>query len=206
MSDDRWSARWASAWQALGSAPPDAPVLDELLARYAEPQRAYHTARHLDECFRRFARVLDRTASPGEVAVALFYHDAVYDPRASDNEVRSAELAANVLRAQGIAPEVIDRIGSLIMATRHDAPPSTTDAALLVDIDLGILAAPAERFDEYEREVRLEYGFVPGIIFRHKRREILRGFLARERIYSSGAFDEDEARARENLGRSVARL
>jgi predicted metal-dependent HD superfamily phosphohydrolase len=206
MSEDRWSARWEAAWRALGAAPPDASVLDALLARYAEPQRAYHTVRHLDECFGRFDRVLDRAARPGEVAVALFYHDAIYDPRASDNEARSAELAGSVVGAQGLASDVIDRIGALIMATRHDAPPGTPDAALLVDIDLGILAAPAGRFDEYEREVRTEYGFVPGIIFRHKRREILRGFLARERIYTSGAFDEDEARARENLRRSLDRL
>ncbi len=201
----RWPIRWEAAWRALGAAPPEASVLDALLARYGESHRRYHTMRHLDECFARLEQAHGRVEHPGEVALALFYHDAVYDPHESDNESRSAELAEHVLVAQGIAPDAIARIRALIMATRHDLVPSTPDAALLVDVDLGILAAPAERFDEYEREVREEYAFVPGIIFRHKRREILRGFLARARIYVSGVFDEDEERARENLRRSLAR-
>lgn len=71
-------------------------------------------------------------------------------------------------------------------------------------VDLG--AAPA-RFDEYERQVRAEYAFVPETIFRRRRAEVLAGFVARDRIYSTAHFNEtDEARARANLGRSIAAL
>jgi predicted metal-dependent HD superfamily phosphohydrolase len=202
----RWQVAWQAAWEALGVPAPDSSELAALLARYAEPHRAYHTLRHLDECFTRLERAGAIAEHPGEVAVALFYHDAVYDPYATDNEARSADLAASALRAHGVVPSVIARIHALIMATRHEATPPTPDAALLVDVDLGILAAPAERFDEYERDVRAEYAFVPGLLFRRKRRAILRGFLERERIFTSGAFDADEDPARANLRRSVDRL
>lgn len=201
-----WLPRWVTAWQALGASPPEAAVLEELLARYDEPHRSYHTTRHLDECFTRLEWAGRSPERPGEVALALFYHDAVYDPHRSDNEARSADLAERVLAAQGVAPEVAGRIHALIMATRHDATPDSPDAALLVDVDLGILAAPAARFDEYERQVREEYAFVPEVLFRHKRRQVLLGFLERDRIYSSGAFGGDEERARGNLRRSIDRL
>lgn len=177
-----------------------------LLARYAEPHRHYHTAQHLEECLARFAAVRGRAERADEVELALLYHDAVYDPHAADNEARSADLAAEVMRAHGATADAIARVRALILATRHVEPPATMDQALLVDIDLGILAAEPARFDEYERQVREEYAWVPAPLFRRKRRAVLESFLARSRIYVSGAFDHDEAPARANLARSLARL
>lgn len=206
LVDAHWQQRWDDAWHGIGARGLDAAVLGALLARYAEPQRHYHTVRHLEDCFARFVTARARMTDPGEVAIALLYHDAVYDPRASDNEARSAELAVAEMDRRGAAPAAADRVRELILATRHAESPSTTDGALLVDIDLGILAADEPRFDEYERDVRSEYAWVPGSLFRRKRREILQGFLERPRIFASGAFDADEARARSNLTRSIARL
>jgi predicted metal-dependent HD superfamily phosphohydrolase len=75
---------------------------------------------------------------------------------------------------------------------------------LLVDIDLSILGAPRPRFDEYEAQVRAEYGWVPGFLFRRKRREILAEFLARNPIYNTPRLRESlEGRARENLAYSL---
>jgi predicted metal-dependent HD superfamily phosphohydrolase len=93
------------------------------------------------------------------------------------------------------------------MATKHDAMPDSTDSRLLVDIDLAILGAPVERFDEYERQVRQEYSWVPDALFRRKRREILEAFLARPRIFSTDYFQlKYEAQARTNLERSITAL
>jgi predicted metal-dependent HD superfamily phosphohydrolase len=200
-----WPARWARTTTLLG-VEIDASERDAVLARYEEPQRRYHTLRHRDECFTRLEAVRGRAERSGELEFALWYHDAVYDPLASDNEARSAELAVRVLERATVAADVRDRVRALIMATRHDAPPAPGDAALLVDVDLGILAAESARFDEYEEQIRAEFGWVPGPLFRRKRREVLSGFIARERIFVSGAFDDDERRARENLGRSITRL
>lgn len=177
-----------------------------LLARYDEPHRHYHTRRHLDECLARLAAVRDRAERADEVELALLYHDAVYDALAADNDARSADLAEEAMRAHGVPADAIARVRSLILATRHVEPPATPDEALLVDIDLGILAAEPARFDEYERQVREEYAWVPGPLFRRKRRAVLEAFLVRPRIYVSGAFDHDEQPARENLARSLSRL
>jgi predicted metal-dependent HD superfamily phosphohydrolase len=93
------------------------------------------------------------------------------------------------------------------MATRHDAVPGDIDAQVLVDIDLSILGAEEKRFDEYERQVREEYGWVPEPIYRDKRKAILESFLARATIYNTARFIERyEPRARANLARSLARL
>ena len=105
------------------------------------------------------------------------------------------------------AVDVGQRVHALVMATCHDAQPTTADAGLLVDIDLSILGAGPERFDEYEVQVRQEYAWVPGLVFRRKRREILQGFLARPRIYATDPFHRRfEEQARANLQRSVDRL
>jgi predicted metal-dependent HD superfamily phosphohydrolase len=78
---------------------------------------------------------------------------------------------------------------------------------LMIDIDLAILGAPRLRFDEYEAQIRAEYGWVPGFIFRRKRREVLSEFLARDPIYSTPALrNELEAQARENLIHALRRL
>lgn len=200
-----WEMRWTRTALALG-VDANATERDAVLTRYTEPHRSYHTLRHLDECFERLERVRTKAQHLGELDLALWYHDAVYDPRASDNEARSADLAVRAMARAGLPAVARDRVRALIMATRHDALPPLGDAALLVDVDLGILAADPTRFDEYEGEIRTEYGWVPAPIFRDKRRGVLQGFTERIRIYSSGAFDDDEPRARVNLARSIARL
>ncbi len=200
------SDRWHGTWGALGVAAGDAAEYAMLITRYDEPHRHYHTRRHLDECFAHLDPVRAFAERVGEVELALWYHDAVYEPRRADNEARSADLAGSALSRAGAIPVVQERVRALILATRHDTPPSTPDEALLVDIDLAILAADDARFDEYERQVREEYAWVPTILFRHKRRAILEGFLARQRICASGRFPEWEARARANLVRSLAKL
>lgn len=181
-------------------------ALIALLARYDEPHRRYHTRQHLDECLARLAAVRARAERADEVELALLYHDAVHDPQAADNEARSADLAEEAMRAHGVPADAIARVRALILVTRHVEPTATPDEALLVDVDLGILAAAPARFDEYERQVREEYAWVPDPLFRRKRRAVLESFLARPRIYVSGAFDRDERPARENLARSLARL
>ena len=88
-------ASWSDAWRALGASADDA-LLAELLARYAEGQRAYHTLQHLGECLVHLARERDGAERPAEVALALRYHDAIYDVHRHDNEARSADWARPV--------------------------------------------------------------------------------------------------------------
>ena len=192
---------WTRCFAELGAAPPEGAFAD-VTARYGEPHRAYHTVQHLHECM----GLWRDTQASAEIGLALFYHDAIYDTHAADNEERSAQLAVDVL-SSALPQANIAQIGALILATKHAAAPETDDAKLLVDIDLAILGAEPARFDEYERQVRVEYGWVSDDAFREGRARILRHFLERPVLYSTADLRRRlERRARNNLWRSLAAL
>jgi predicted metal-dependent HD superfamily phosphohydrolase len=199
-------AQWQRTWGDLGAAP-QAQLLERLLAAWREPHRHYHTLQHLHECLAQLELARECSPHPAEASLALWFHDAVYDPRRHDNEQRSADWARDGALAAGASREAAERVQALVMATRHDAPAGTPDAHLVVDVDLAILGAPRERFDEYERQVRLEYAHVADAAYRAGRSRILRGFLARAAIYLTPPFhDRLETAARANLEHSLARL
>lgn len=204
-----WEARWRSGWELLGRPCPGDDVLASILAAYGSADRSYHSLQHLGECLELFEEAQEQHLAdhPGEVAIALWFHDAVYDTRRSDNEAKSADWADEVVRGAGGTAAVTERIRELILATRHAGIPASGDAALVVDIDLAILGAPESRFEEYEAQIHQEYAWVPAPVFRPTRARILQGFLDRERIYSTAPFAARfEARARMNLLRALARL
>lgn len=194
--------RWQATWRELGAAPPPG-MMDDLLARYAEPQRHYHSVQHLEECLRGLDAVRQHARKPAEIELGLWFHDAVYDVHAHDNEAASAALARAAIDDAVLA----ERIAALVMATRHDASltDDDADALLLVDVDLAILGAPATRFAEYERQVRAEYAFVPEALFALKRAQVMREFALRDPLYRTPAMRERlEAQARANLARYLA--
>ncbi|MBV9419892.1 MAG: N-methyl-D-aspartate receptor NMDAR2C subunit [Alphaproteobacteria bacterium] len=197
---------WAQCFADLGAPLPPSHIFDELLARYREPHRAYHTTQHLEECFAWFAQARHLMQAPGETAFALFYHDAIYDTHASDNELKSAQLAVDVFE---YAVRMDARaVGELILATKsHSAAGAGSEIKIMLDIDLSILGASPERFDEYENQVRREYAWVDESTFRVRRAAILRQFADGNRIYATDFFRERlEGAARSNLARSIAKL
>ncbi|MBL0727098.1 N-methyl-D-aspartate receptor NMDAR2C subunit [Piscinibacter sp. HJYY11] len=197
---------WQQAWVLAGLVEPPRTVFESLCRAYAEPQRHYHSLQHLRECLAQAGEIERLAERPGEVLIALWFHDAVYDTHARGNEAASAAWARDIVAAAG-SREAADRVHALVMATEHHAVPATRDAQVLVDVDLSILGADAARFDEYEQQVRDEYRHVPALLFRTRRRAVLQAFLARPRIYNTEAYvDRLEARARANLGRSIERL
>jgi predicted metal-dependent HD superfamily phosphohydrolase len=198
---------WKRSWTGVGAAGDGEALMRELMSAYNSPHRHYHSLQHLRECLDLFERHATAADEPAEIEIALWFHDAVYDITATDNEAKSAELATTSLTAAGVNPDKIARIHEHILATRHSALPVGRDQQLLVDIDLAILGANRERFAEYERQVREEYSWVPSPIFQHTRAAILREFLARSPIYNTPALREElEARARDNLARSLEQL
>lgn len=194
-------------WRGLGAARVAPELLPALLNRYAEPHRKYHTLQHLDACFAHFNAVRREAAHPQEVELAIWFHDAVYEIGGAQNESQSADWARGAMLAAGVSADAAQRVYSLVMATNHHVSPKTADEALLLDIDLAILGAPAPGFDAYEDQVRAEYASVPEDAFRGGRRRILQAFLARERIFLTPHFrDRLEAQARANLARSIDSL
>lgn len=195
-----WPTRWQQTWQALHLPTPPEPAQGALLARYREPQRHYHTLQHLAECFAAFDRLRDRASHPGEIELALWYHDAVYDPQRRDNEALSAALAADCLRRAGAGETVIRRVHDLIMATSTHQAGDDPDCAILLDVDLAILGAAPQRFAEYEWQIRAEYAHVPDDAYRTGRARVLAGFARRQPLYLTALFQAlYEAQARHNM-------
>ena len=201
MDEDRW-LRLMQRWEFE----PSLDTFRRLVEAYSEPERYYHTAEHIDACLRHFDRCSDGLNYPREVETALWFHDAVYQPLADDNEERSALWTREFLRSHGASSEETERVYRLIMATA-DHHPHTTDASLLIDIDLAILGARTGVYDEFERNVREEYAMVPLPEYREKRAKVLREFLDRDAIYRNEPFaSERESQARENLSRAIIDL
>ena len=178
-----------------------------LLKRYSEKHRHYHTSKHIKACLKHFDSVHDLTDHPEEVELALWFHDAIYDPYSQDNELASAKWATTFLKDRKVNQDAISRIYNMIMATCHDAPAQSNDQSLLIDIDLSILGSKPEIYNGFETAIRKEYKWVPLFLYKKKRKEILDGFLAREKIYLNTYFYEKlEKQARENLADTVSRL
>lgn len=202
------AARWESLCKSLNIAV-DADEFARLDRAYAEPQRAYHTAQHINECLDTLDWALARQdcPDPAAVAAALWYHDAVYQPTQHDNELKSAEWAVSFLEKAGVPRSRCALVHSLVMATGHGESPRDPAHQLLVDIDLSILSASPERFAEFSRQIRHEYSWVPMDIYRQRRSELLRFFLDKPRLYCLDIFrDAQEARAHANLELAIAEL
>ncbi|WP_182333999.1 HD domain-containing protein [Stenotrophomonas acidaminiphila] len=190
--------------------PLPADQLAEIEAAHAQPPRAYHNFGHVQALLQHHR---DVAAGPGwrqprEVALAMLYHDAVYEAGRGDNEARSAVMArAAIARWLPDAGVDAERVAALIELTaRHGrlrGDELDADAALFLDADMAILGAPAAVFDAYDRGIAEEYrGKVPGLLFRLNRRRFLKGVLAQPRIFFSDFFHERyDAQARTNLRR-----
>ena len=186
--------------------PPDTTLFAQLEAAYREDGRHYHTDRHIDACLRQLGEVEELAERPSEIALALWFHDAVYDTKRADNEEKSAEWARDYLQHAGAGGAVVTRIGDMILATKTHLV-SGIDGALMVDADLSILGAPADEFDAYDAAIRAEYAWVADPDYRAARRNILESFLARHNIYHTAVFRRRlEARARANLEAAISRL
>ena len=114
--------RWNTLLRELGL-PAETRTFSLLQSAYAEGHRAYHTARHIDECLSLFDELKQLCRSPAEVECALWFHDAIYEPMSKSNEERSADWAAEFISSCGAARDAVDRIRLHVLATRHDALP-----------------------------------------------------------------------------------
>lgn len=182
-------------------------IFEILMNHYSEAHRAYHTMTHIRECLIKFDTVAEIAEHPDQLEAAIWFHDAVYDPKSDRNEEKSAELAYLYLTKYSVSSTIARQIAALILATRHDITPKDNDEKLIADIDLSILGSHPERFDEYETQIRQEYSFVSDEDYRKGRSEILRFFIARKMIYQTDIFRvKYEHPARENVRRLLNRL
>lgn len=201
---DTLRSRWLHALLAArdGARQPEPYRYGEnLLRRWQEPQRRYHTLTHLTAVLDRID-VLEKYADDPElVRLAAWFHDAVYQPDRSENEERSARLAERALPEAGVSAEKTAEVARLVRLTEtHDPAPDDRNGQVLCDADLAILAAPPSAYAAYTAAVREEYAFVPPAAFREGRATILRRLLALPRLFRTPYGEAEwEATARYNL-------
>ena len=199
-------SRWQTLMNRLGIGA-SLQTYQQLVRAYAESQRHYHTAHHISSCLQHFDSVQTLAQVPAEVEIALWFHDAVYQPRSDHNEKDSADWAMQFLQEEGLPHSQCLRVHHLIMATKDHTAPTEGDAALVVDIDLAILGQDPETFTEFERNIRKEYHWVPVSEYRRRRSQILASFLQHPSIYQTDYFQERyETAARINLKTALSNL
>jgi len=199
--------RWEEVWQKLRAHAVPQDAFNELINAYSSPDRFYHNLMHIEDCLSIFDRTKSLAAHPGEVELAIWFHDAVYDTHRDDNEQKSAAWAESVINQAGVSNVIAERVSNSILATRHNEEVVDTDAQLMADVDLSILGRETDVFWRYEEDIRKEYAWVPESLFREKRVEILRGFLDRQFIYYHETYREMfEEKARANLKQAITRL
>lgn len=200
-------AQWLNLWENLSSREGANDWFERLTDLYNEPHRWYHNARHIVDCLNEFESARRFTNEADAVEWAIWFHDAIYDPRAADNEERSADLARQCCQEAGLGNQFSESVSQLILSTKTHDISMDSNAPLIVDVDLSIFGQGDERFWEYESQIRKEYSWVPSDIFAPKRAEILEGFLSRNKIFAMEVFfNRYEHRARRNLQASVQKL
>lgn len=198
---------WLQHSLGIGIERPSMALLTQLVAAWSEPQRHFHTLRHLQECLQHLDRWgRDHPLLPA-IGMALWFHDALYDPARSDNEDRSARWATSALTELEADPAAVKMISNLVRATADRRKTRITDEqALILDADLAILGADRARFEQHERQLQLEFTHLDPAAYAALRAGYADSLLQRERIFRSAtAHAQLERQARENLRRSSRR-
>lgn len=195
----------AVAWRELIAAYTQAPRADEvgraLLASWSEPHRRYHNTAHLRDVLSHADELADHAADPAAVALAAWYHDAIYAGQPDDEE-NSARRAETELAALGLAPKLVTEVARLVRLTAtHDPARGDRNGETLSDADLAILAAPTDKYVAYAAAVRDEYAHLSDEVFSDGRARILQALLKQPAVYRTPyAREHWEALARRNLG------
>ncbi|MET8863095.1 metal-dependent phosphohydrolase [Nonomuraea sp. NPDC004580] len=196
--------RWA---EPAGESRASRAVHAELLARWSEPHRRYHTRDHLAAVLAAIDLLPGEAGDEAAVRLAAWFHDAVYDGRPGWDEERSAQLAQSRLPRCGVPARRVSEVARLVRITAaHDTlAPGDRDGAVLCDADLAVLGGPG--YDAYARAVRQEYAHVPDDLFAAGRSEVLRRLLATPVLFRTPRARELwEEPARANMTAELAAL
>jgi predicted metal-dependent HD superfamily phosphohydrolase len=171
-------------------------MLLELTRRYTEVHRHYHDIRHIAQML---AWGKELRLDDAQV-LAVWLHDAVYDPRSASNEDDSAALARQLLPRAGHGPDVVERVAGIVLDTKQHVP-STPASAAVLDLDLASLALPWPEFRANSEAIRREFAHLEEAEFQAGRRRFMAGLLARDRLFFTPWGEGREAAARANIAR-----
>jgi len=199
--------RFSRLWEKVpidGSRIKPERIHAELVTRYSEPHRHYHTCEHIGHCLNQLELASADIDNPAAVGMALWFHDVIYNPRATDNEQQSADLFMR--RVGNHADQQFSEIVyEAILITKHQAMPKTLTEQFVVDIDLSSFGLAEPTFDKNSRDIRAEYAHVPDAEFFPAHLKFIESLFARPTLYFTDFFrTRYEAIARANFQRLLA--
>lgn len=179
---------------------------------YQEKQRHYHTLAHLQELFALSDNFRACLKDVLAVELAIFFHDVVYDPRATGgkNEIDSAVVFSKFAQEVNLASASrIAHVYHWIVQTKDHvcAPEDEEDCKFFMDFDMAVLGWAREEYAKYTEQVRQEYIHVPQAIWCDARAAFLEATARSDSIFATEAFKTShEKAARANLFWEAAEL
>jgi len=207
-------ARFSALAISLGTTTPIAESWSAaMVRRYSEPQRHYHTLAHVRSLLACLDAQQSTIADNVAVELAVFFHDWIYDPQATDNEDKSVIEFQTFANEAGLDTKLIRKVTQLVEATvkhaigEHVRAKEIGDLKLFLDFDLAVLGWEWEQYAEYAAQIRREYAIYEEKEYKTGRAKVLKAFLERERLYFSDQFyRESEDFARQNIKREIEML
>jgi predicted metal-dependent HD superfamily phosphohydrolase len=201
MPTDDQKSELLARWNA--TLPRQQELGENLITRYSEPHRRYHTTKHLLNVL----TMIDRLADDHDILVRLaaWFHDAVYAIPAGQvsNEEASARLALRELSRVGLEQEDLNQVARLVRLTETHVPgPRDPEGELLCDADLAILASDPSDYADYVAGVREEYAQLPEEEFLAGRLAVLTELADRE-IFRTAKGRQLTDAARANLAAEI---
>ncbi len=210
---------FVDAMQEIGASAP-IPLLEaearDLISRWNAKGRILHNTRHLIKTLARIDEIASTAHDPDVLRVALWYQGAVLNrsfdvfqrgTNSDEQEFSALYHARSRMEALGLSEDVISRVQELMMALfTHRADPSDMDAQVLIDADLGMLAASPQDFKRFRESLREECPDLCDTDYVRARRLAIKKILAREQIFHSPLALAWEESARANLEAESAKL
>jgi predicted metal-dependent HD superfamily phosphohydrolase len=201
--------RWEALLQSFLVEPKvSQEIFQELIRAYSSAERHYHTLEHIDQVLEIIEQKQSLANNVSALRLAAWFHDVIYDPKARDNEEKSAAYAGYRLSQLKIPMTVIAQVTTMILDTQNHQPsPGNLDSQIFLDADLAILGAPKLDYESYAQAIRREYSWVSDDEYRTRRKQVLQNFLQRKRIYfTNQLFLSLEVQARLNLQAEIDTL
>ncbi len=197
---------WKDLWRDLQVGGSGDEIFALLEQKYGETHRKYHTLEHIASCLALFPLVRPHCFVPEAVRLALWFHDAVYNPQRHDNEEKSAEFFSECFQGKYLYRRFMELTQDLILATKHINPMVGGTKRALIELDLSILGASEAEYDKYEQGIRQEYGFIPDEAFYPRRAKFMLAIEARDPIFHIPEMKSRfEKQAHDNIRRALAR-
>ncbi len=201
--------QWFDLMEALEIDPTQSQVyFDQLCVHYNEKHRAYHNLHHIQELFQLLSPFDEEMEQSLLVYLAVFYHDIIYNAKRKDNELKSAELAVEVMQKIGLKKQDQQYVYDLILATKnHQAPFDDEGLFYLLDADIAILGSASTKYKQYSQAIRQEYKHVPSILYRFGRKKVLKHLANKTPFFYTTTFrDQFEDQAKKNLAWELSTL